>query len=181
MREEDLLKAWQNQPVESSPMSVEQVRAKISAFQRRTRLGCFLELAATIVVLLGFGMVVWAAPNLWVKLGSALIIVGGAFVFFQVHRRLKVGESPEDIGTQVLQFYKRELARRRDMLRSSWIWYISPLVPGMLIYWIGMAQAKPENPFNMIGIVICFGTFFGVGLFNEWRARRVQRQIDALG
>jgi hypothetical protein len=32
----------------------------------------------------------------------------------------------------------------------------------------------------MIGIVICFATFFGVGLFNEWRARRVQRQIDAM-
>jgi hypothetical protein len=25
--------------------------------------------------------------------------------------------------------------------RSFWVWYISPLVPGMLVYWIGMAQA----------------------------------------
>jgi positive regulator of sigma E activity len=180
MREEHLLKTWQNQPMEKSPMSVEQVQAKISAFQRKTRSGYFLELVATIVVFLGFGMVVWAFPNLWVKVGSALIILGGAFVFFQVHRRLKARVSSEDVGAQILVFYKQELTRRRDMLRSSWVWYISPLVPGMLVYWIGMAQANPQNPFNMIGVVTCFGTFFGVGLFNEWRARRVQREIDAL-
>jgi positive regulator of sigma E activity len=180
MREQDLLRTWQQQPMVISPISIEQVQVKVLAFQRRTRIGYVLELIAAILVLLGYGAVVWSFPNLWVKVGSALIILAGFFIFYQFHKRWNARVPPENLGTQILQFHKQELIRRRDMLRSSWVWYISPLVPGMLIYWLGMLQANPQNPFNIIGIVICFATFFGVGLFNEWRARRVQRQIDSL-
>ncbi len=58
----------------------------------------------------------------------------------------------ESLAVQVLEFHRRELVRRRDMLRSSWVWYISLLVPdaGLLL---GMMQAYPQNPFNMIGVV----------------------------
>jgi len=180
MREADLLKTWQSQPMKATPMSIEQMQAKVLAFRRRTRIGYVLELIAAIIGILGFGAVVWGFPNLWVKVGSALIILAVLFIFYQVHRRWNARVPPENLGTQILQFHKQELIRRRDAMRSSWVWYISPLVPGMLIYWLGMLQANPRNPFNMIGIVICFATFFGVGLFNEWRARRVQREIDIL-
>lgn len=181
MHEEDLLRSWQSQPTEASPVSIEQLQVKVRAFRRRTRLGYVLECIAAVLVALGYGAAVWALPNPWIKAGSALIILAGVFIFFQFRKRWNMRAAPaESLAVQVLEFHRRELVRRRDMLRSSWVWYISPLVPGMLVYWLGMMQAYPQNPFNMIGVVACFAGFFAVGLLNEWRARRVQREIDAL-
>jgi hypothetical protein len=181
MREEDLKTCWQQQPAEALPITLEQLRLKAAVFQKRILRQDLVEYVGCAFVVLGFGFYAWLFPNILVKAGSLMIVVASVFIAYQLHRRGASRSIPLDgMSTQLLEFHRRQLTRRRDFFRTSWVWYLSPFVPGIVVFDLGMSQMRPDKTLSLIFMAVFVSTFFAVGLLNEWRARRLQKQIDAL-
>ena len=80
-----------------------------------------------------------------------------------------------------LDFYRSELVRQRDLLRSIWLWYIGPFVTGFIVFGWGTADMSPDRPqggwWNAVPMAVIFLVVMGL----NWRAaRKLQRQVDEL-
>jgi hypothetical protein len=181
MREEDIKARWQ-QDEEHSQMSIAQVRGNAEAFQRRARRGDLIEYVASAAVVVGFGFYVWAFPSLRMKLASLTMIAATLFVAYQLRRHAAARAlSPDSSAASLLEFHRRELVRRRNLLRGSWRLFVAPLMVGMLVFLACLAPDRPEARlplFIFCGAVIAMGGV--ISLHNRLQAARLQRQIDEL-
>ena len=179
----DLRKLWQNQKTEDVAMSIEAIRKKAHKFQRRILWRNVREYAAAVLVVAGFGFHFWTLDGFLLRTGSVLVILGTLYVVYQLHKR----GSSQPVSAQTglrpcLDFHRRELVRQRDALQSVWRWYLLPFVPGVAVFLLGRAIENPPGHWaplsvTVAGFVIIF--VFVIKL-NQWGARKLQRQIDAL-
>ena len=130
MSEPDLKTLWQQQPTEYDPMTLEHIRTKANAFQKKIRRRNLVEYLAMVVVVLGFSPLLFATQSWMMQAGGALIILATPFIAWQLHRRGSARKTP-DAATVLADFHRAELVRQRDALRSTAAWYLGPLVPGV--------------------------------------------------
>jgi hypothetical protein len=133
-------------------------------------------------VIAGFGWIMWMGPSTIVRVGAGMVIAGTIFVVWRLRTRGAASALPTDLGLKnALEFHRAELVRQRDLLRSVWLWYLLPLVPGMFVAQIGRALAYPEKT---TGIVIYCGVILATALggheLNRRAAARIQERIDRL-
>jgi len=183
--EHDVKSIWGAQAVEPNLVSVEQIRAKADKFQSVVRRRNRIEYAAGVLVVAGFGSYIWIFRTLLMQLGSILIIAGALFIMVWIHFRASANPIPSHISfMDYTSRYREELRRQQSALRTVWLWYLAPLVPGLVLFTIGMSRLlehapgsrRPMWPF----LVVMVGTFVGVWLLNLRGARRLQHQIDEL-
>ena len=181
MREEDLKALWK-QEEEHSPMSIAQIRHDSEAFQKRARKGDLIEYFACAAVVLCSSIYAWVLPSFRMKLASLTMIVATLFVAYQLRRHGAARAlSPDSAGASILEFHRRELVRRRNLLRDSWWLFVAPLMVAMLVFLGCLARDRPEARLPLLvfcGAVFAMGV--AIGLYNRWQARRLQRQIDEL-
>jgi len=178
---DDIRNVWQNQPVENTPMPLEEIRRKARQFEKRINRRNLREYAGGAFVIAGFTYYIFKFPSPLMRTGCALIIVGSLFVMVQLYRRGSPGVLPVDLAwTDSLEFHRRELVRQRDLLRSVWLWYIGPLVPGLAVFEAGtMPQHSPWWMFLVL--VLFFLVVFGLIIWVNHRASvRLGRQIAEL-
>jgi membrane protein implicated in regulation of membrane protease activity len=182
MREEDIKAHWQQRDEEPPQMRIAQLRINSDAFQKRARRGDLIEYVACAAVIVGFGFYVWAFPSVPMKFASVTMIVVTLFVAYQLRRHAAARAlSPDSTAASLLEFHRRELVRRRNLLRDSWWLFVAPLMVGMLVFLACLAPDRPEARlpvFIFSGVVIAMGV--AISLYNRWQARRLQRQIDEL-
>ncbi len=177
---DDIRNVWQNQPVENVPMPLEEIRRKASQFEKvisRRNLREYIAGGAGIVI---FTIYLFIFPNPVARTGSALIIAGAACVLFQLYKRATPGTLPADLAlTGSIEFHRRELVRQRDLLRSVWLWYIGPFVPGIVVFGIGVT---PHHAAGSWWNAVPFLSIFGVIMWLNYRAaQKLDRQIAELG
>jgi hypothetical protein len=186
--ENDLKHLWRTQETESKLMSLANIHARARKLNSRRQWGNIAEYAACAVVVAAFGFYVWFFPGWMIKLGSALVILGTFFVAWQLHRRGPRRLSSNDVGTSIVAFHRAELVQVRDMLRSSWLWYIGPFVPGIVLITLGrIFQVHPpgrtiQTDYLIIALatMIVAMVFVLVAIFNLLRAHWIQKRIDEL-
>jgi hypothetical protein len=187
----DLQTLWQSQPVDPKQFSSEEIRDKATRFQRRVRFRNLREYVAAVFVLVIFSGYAWKASTWLSKSGPALIVVGTLYIMFQLYTRaaslpVAGGEGGAGVTESCAQFHRRELERQRDLLRTVWQWYLGPLVPGLLVMFVdGFIDAGEKGG---VAIVASLGSapitvlvFLGVWWLNAVGAKKLQREIDALG
>lgn len=136
------------------------------------------ETLATALVVPTFLFFAWFFPHWLTKLGALLIVVGAGVTQWQMRRRASARPLPEAWAGSLLDFHRSELARQRDALRSVWLWYVAPSVPGMALFLCGR---QIENGVWQPGVfVFVAAVLAGVVLLNLYAARGLQRQIDKL-
>jgi uncharacterized membrane protein YbjE (DUF340 family) len=80
-----------------------------------------------------------------------------------------------------LEFYRAQLERQRDLLRSVWIWFLLPFVPGFVVGLIGYARAQPSHQSaTIVYSVLALILGIGLHLLNHRAAVRLQRVLDRL-
>jgi hypothetical protein len=185
----DLRSLWQTMPVETVSVSLEAMRAKAHGFQKRIRRRNFIEYAATVVVVI---VLVWYATlpsraGLMWPISNGLIIAGMLVVALNLHRRARATSPPVDASAQsLIDFQRAELTRQRDALRSMWLWYILPVVPGTILWFIAigihMTARNPERALTALsGAAVVVTLMFAIIiLLNLLGAARMQRMIDDL-
>ena len=80
-----------------------------------------------------------------------------------------------------VSFYRWELARQRELLATVWRWYLSPLLPGMLLTLVGRAVETPTLWAHLgRGVVGLLALMAFVHWLNRRAASRLQRTIERL-
>jgi hypothetical protein len=171
MANEDPLRVWQEQPVEGAVLPLEEIRRRAGKFENRIRNRDWREYIAAAVVLAAFTFYLFWFSDLVMRAGSAMVIAGTIYVVVQLYRRSAPAAMPAEFGlTASVEFYRGELVRQRDLLRSVWKWYLAPFVPGLVVI------SRGKLPFLVINTTV-FGLVWWV---NQRGADRLTRQIEEL-
>ena len=166
-------------------MSLTDIHERAARFQSRIRLRNLIEYAAGGIVIFAFGAIALETPDVGVRIGVALIILGVLYI----HWRLATlaGAAAKDPSVAWAEFHRAELVRQRDAMRSVWAWYLAPLSPGAIVYIAACAFAPSVDlpfaarlAFALLGAAWVAGVFFGVAWLNRRRAEKLDAEIAAL-
>ena len=117
-------------------------------------------------------------PHWLTKLGALLCVAGLGVVVWQLLQRASARPLPQALAANLLAFHREELVRQRDALRSVWLWYVAPLVPGLALFLCGRQVENGRwDPWPFVAVALLT---VAVVLLNRYAARRLQRDIDAL-
>src|SRR5438309_307802 len=120
---------WQNQTVEPSAMTLETIRRKASALHAKTSRELLGSIAAPlgVAVFSGLGAAIFHDP-----LQRAVFALALAWALagqFFLHRGMWSATLPGDAAlTTGLEFYRREIERRRYLFRRVLQWSFGPMV-----------------------------------------------------
>lgn len=186
MDEQDVKNMWRSAPAagDAAPLQEAELARRAGRFQRRIARRNALEYAAALLVCAGFGFYLWAFPDPLMRAGSVLSILGTLAVVWQLRRRASSRPLPgADSALPSRDFHRAELVRQRDALRAVWLWYVAPLVPGIIVFrWGVETNPDPSLPFarGWAADGVIAAVMLGIILLNLYGAHRLQRQIDQL-
>lgn len=184
MNEDQLKNLWKDQAMTTTALSPGQLRSGATRLRRRVVLRNALEYAVCALVIAGFAFHFVRFPAPFMRVGSVLVIAGTLVVAWQLHRRASSTPLPGDAGARSwLDFQRAQLMRQRDALRSAWLWYIGPLVPGVVVFrWGVETELGAGAPFarGWLADAAIAAVFLGVLALNLYGARKLQRRLDAL-
>jgi hypothetical protein len=170
---------WQSQPTEETKMSVGEVRRRARDLHEKQRDTAILWIVLGLLLAAFFG---WNAvrSNGWMlRSGWGLISVWCLYGAYHARRWIWPGKL-DAVASSSLEFYRRELARRRDYAQHGW------LRAGLPVLFVGIALVlgpplskgltAKSAPFFIL-LTIWFVALY----FQRKRDRaRLQRDIDDL-
>jgi Flp pilus assembly protein TadB len=178
---DDLRNVWQNQPVENTPMPLEEIQRRARRFEKRIDRRNLREYAGAAIGIAAYTFYIFIFHSLMVRAGSVLVIAGVLYVVVQLYRRASSGSLPEDLGVAAsIEFHRRELVRQRDMLRSVWRWYIAPIVPGLVVFSAGIVPHHSPGWAYFVLVLFYCAAFGGIVWLNHRAAGSLDRQIAEL-
>jgi len=183
---------WTCQPEEEGmapEMSIEEVRARAERFQSRIGRRNVVEYAASAFVVVVFVLQALLIPEPVVEAGAMLIALGAAVVAWRLHAQARAATRAERerAASSLVEFHRAELTRQRDALRSVWAWYLGPLVPGVVVFMLGVGTAPSAGlplgiglAISTLGLLFAGAAFAFIGRLNTRAAERLQAEVDAL-
>ncbi len=180
---DELRDLWQKQEVEEVRISVEELRAKAAKFQRRIQWRNLREQTACLIVIFVFGAMCVKTSQAVPRVSYVLIIVAALYIAWHLQARGAPRSLPAEMGrANGIEFYRSELERQRNLLRSIWKWYLGPMLPGMaLLITYAIVTAPPgRRTFPAVYAVVAAAFFWLVSLINQRAAERFNRQIAEL-
>ena len=171
---------WQSQEDERMTLTLEEVRQRAARLEGRIYWRNLREYVAGAIVIAALGVRLWHSQG-WRLAPPVLLIAGTGYVMFQIHRRGATRSLPVDVDLKAsLDFHIRELERQRNALRTVWLWYLLPFVPGFVAEIVMSAVDR-----GVTWPLIAFGAalplmFIGIWKLNESGARKLDRRIQEL-
>jgi hypothetical protein len=182
---DDLREVWCGQKVEHTQMTVEELREKARKLQRRFLFGNLLGYVAGTCAVAFSAFSMGHYPPL-MRAGAWLLIAGTINAAYQNHRRVSAKTPSADAApASWLEFHRRQLERRRDALRGVWVWNFGPLIPGLVLLFLGASLANPAHlrhalKFDALFAPVVALSFYLASRLTRIAARDFQRQIDEL-
>ena len=182
----DLGTAWRDQPEEKTVMDLSQfMNRRVYELYGSTRTEILLSIGAA-----AFFMVVAAwrlAPvrDPLQRVGFAVVIAWVLISLWWFRQRIRKPEpdAPKALAASGVEYYRKELEKRRDHLRNAWIWH-GPLLLACMIFavsFIGKAFPSPARLRNLLPLVFALLAWTGIGLWRRRRqAQQIQREIDEI-
>ncbi len=169
-------------------VDIEQVRARADKFAGKVRRRNAIELSACLVVAMAaLWMAIFEERPLLIASGVALLVgvtIVAATIWFRA--RNVVAPRLEAPTRDFLQHERRELERQAHLLENIWLWYLAPLLPGVVLSIVDelliAAQHQDQNALalSVMSLAIALIFFFAVGRLNGRAARRLRARVDAL-
>ena len=159
-----------------------------SAFERKIRRRNILEYAAgALIVLVAAPMAIMFAnmglPGMAISMG--LTLIGALVVMWNLHHRASAEKHrpEEDCRSHLIAQHRRQA----DALRKVPLWYIGPLLPGVLGVYLSVAL-RAVGQVDAWDILVEIGRPLGLTLaffaFVIWlnlrAARKLERQVEEL-
>ena len=179
MNDPRLTEMWKHQPLDAPVFTPEALQANARTFRGAIRRRNRIEYAAGALVIAGNAFDLWLFGDMLTRIGSVLVMLGTLFVLYQLHRRASAQAPADRLALPASVFYRAELVRQRDALRSVFFWYLLPLFPGIEIFFLGR-QLQTNAPMNVWIFLLFPAVAVAVVWLNLHAARKLQRRIDAL-
>jgi hypothetical protein len=185
--ENDLRTVWQNQPTEPSVMTTEKIRQKMRELHAKTRRQLLGTVAGPLAAVFFYAFAIQQFPSLQQVLRPlfALALAWSFVGLYFLNRGMWSAMMPGDAGFSTgLDFCRREIERRRRLLRHVLVWSFGPvlLAIGTFILALAMVGSRDRGifpnalPFLTLVVVWIVG-YFVVRLREQ---RELQREIDEL-
>jgi hypothetical protein len=176
---------WQLQALEAPRVSAAYMRHRARDLARRTQIRRGVSYAIGVP---GVLYIAWCCSRYFLHrpvmvAGLVLILLPLVYVTFRLHRLASAAQVPEDAGVlDSLSFCRRELVRQRDARRGYWRRVLLPVLPGLITLLASFVLELSPIPWALVAIeaIIIIGAPSLTAVFQEWSARRLQREIDAL-
>ena len=166
---EDPKLLWQDQPKEEPEMGLEQVRARVRAYQTRalrTRVVIVVVALATTGVM---GAVATQSMEPGGLVGDILLLGGILVSMTLAWRRLSPQPSGDDAAASVA-FLRARLLERRRAGRGGWVWVVAPVFPGMVVKLATLSSAAGALWWPRMGPIIGWCVIWLVLLLlTQWR------------
>ncbi|MBV9769448.1 MAG: hypothetical protein JOZ32_07745 [Bryobacterales bacterium] len=182
----DLGCIWRNQPEEKLPVNLEQImNRRTEELFSSTRWEILMTIGAALLLV---GVAAWRlqiAHEGLLEFGFAAVIAWVAISLYWFRRRIWPGDSSgrNAIAVTGLEYYRRELERRRDHLRNGWLWY-GPLSLASVIFiavWTGRANMSFRPLGNVMPLFVLLAASTGFGIWRRrLHASELQREIDEI-
>jgi hypothetical protein len=188
----DLQNLWQSQPATAFQMSLDDIHNKAVKMQKCIYWRNCREYISAAIVILSFAYCIWTIDAWLPRLGAALNIAGALYIVYRLNRSGSARPVPADMGMRpCLDFHLRELERQRGLIRSVWSWYLRPMLPGMVLFMVGVAieAPLPLSPsqrmlfgLSLLSLATLFvaPVFYWVYKLNQRGADNIQQQIDEI-
>jgi hypothetical protein len=103
-----------------------------------------LEIIASIILIVVFGYYFIASSSLWIKIGSATIILAAIYISYTLKanqiKRINESESLDhSLGDHLRQELER-VERQKKLSKTVAWWYIAPIVTGLFFITLGFKQ-----------------------------------------
>ena len=180
--ETDIHTLWQEQPTETQPMSLDEIRTRAQRFDTKTRR--WRNVGAPLVILLVIANaveVVWPGQHILERTGDLLTIAAFLYVSYEYRKHRRLASIPEGVTlTSCIEGYRAQLTHERNLARQSGR-YVLPFVPGVTLSLLGRRVFEGLPTPRTIGVA-AFGValFLGIAWWNTHTARTLQREIDVL-
>lgn len=184
MNEHEILRLWQEQPATPQHFDADELRRKAQRFERGVRRRNLREYVACVLVAAAAIYFAVVRDEPVTRLGCLLLLAGTMIAAWQLHRRTAIdAHDAARLAAPSAAYYRDELRRQRDALRSVGWWYVLPLLPGPELMLVGRHLAA-HLPISGAADLAIFLLMPVVGLLvlllNQLGARHLQRRIDAL-
>jgi hypothetical protein len=183
---EDPKQIWQNQPTEAMQMSLEEIRRKAHQFHNKARLKALTAIVIGIALCGVFAGTSAKAQYMLLRIGWGVLSLWGIYGAYQAYKWIWPSGLAEDatLGTS-LDFYRRELERRRDYGRHIWrrsgLWLCFVGLAFVVLPALIAALKAPRLLLNAIPFFVLLAGWFVVFFTIRKRERtNLQREIDAL-
>lgn len=172
---------WQHGDAALAPLPLDEVKRRAARLgrivQRRNR----IEYGAAAIVIAGFTFYAIVLPGLLLKLGSLLVIAGVLVVVWQLASRTSRAD-PGAEAADVSGFYRARLVREEHMLARVGLWYLGPLLPGLLTFMTGqvvlLGRTDPLGLMFFLALPLLL--FAGIWWLNRRAAAMLRAQIDRI-
>jgi len=174
--------AWQAQPVNIPRISIGFLQQRVIATQRTVRNRLIFEFAGLSLFIAFVFWFVSTRPFLLVNAGLGVTLIATIYDVLQWRRKTFVRHEAQGRNTMGTIFYLRqELVRQRDVRRGCWELGVAPLLPGILILFVGIVAETPTPPSRvLLSMLIAIIGTAAVVWHQERSADEFQREIDAL-
>jgi hypothetical protein len=185
--ENDPRKIWQDQPTESSVMTLEKIRQKMQRLHTKTRRQIYGSLAGPLVAAFFYGFAMKQLPRLsqMLQMVFVLALAWSLAGLYFLNRGMRPAVMPADAGFSTgLEFCRREIERRRYFLRRVLLWSFGPVMLAIGTFILALAMIVRADrgvfpngvPFLTLVVVWVVG-YFVVRLREQ---RELRREIDEL-
>ncbi len=175
--------AWLNQPEEEVPVDLERIR-------RRRTWELFSITRSEIISSIGAALF-FASVAAWrfaregdrlVQFGCAAVVVWAAATVFRFrHAIRRYTPRPDALARTGLEHYRSELLRRRDHLRSAWIWH-GPLLLACIFSAATLTKRiVPGRLWDALPVFLLLAMWAAIGIKRRLRqAAELEQEIDGI-
>lgn len=114
--------------------------------------------------------------------GCAGVVVWAALTAFRYRHSIRRNPPPPDtLASTGLEHYRTELLRRRDHLRSAWIWHGPLLLACILSASALTVRIVPRRIWDALPFVLLLAAWAAIGIKRRLKqAAALQREIDEI-
>lgn len=176
--------AWRSDDggVSFEAVDVDAVRARGATFARRIRRRNAIEVFGCAFVIASGVQIVWTETRPLMVAGGVAIALGATVVAAMLLVRARnAAPPPLDAPTRdILAHERRELDRQARLLERVWVWYLAPLLPGVILICsdellLAIERGSPYAIVEAAGFFLAaLLAFVFVGWLNARSARRLR-------
>ena len=181
---EDLVAVWRGQPEEKLAVKLEQLaNRRTRELYSSTRAEILMSIGAAVFFVAVMELRFAAEQGRILQIGLLAVAAWILISLYWFRDRIRRKAPARDaLAATSLEYYRKELERRRDHLRNAWVWHGPLFLACMMFVVTVMRRTFFGHPRNVVPLVILLAVWTAFGVWRRRRqARELQREIDDIG